>query len=64
MNNLVSGNFDLAEIHAIEHKSMYMEVTLTRLDAILLSGNRKLLVEYGKVSHDQAVKRAKAEYRK
>lgn len=35
-----------------------------QLDAILLSENKKLLVGYGNVSHDQTVKKAKAEYRK
>lgn len=64
LNNLVSGYFDLAEINAIEHKPMYMKDYVDQLDTILLSGNRKLLAGYGKVSHDQAVKKAKAEYRK
>ena len=64
LNNLVSGYFDLAEINAIEHKPMYMKDYVDQLDAILLSGNRKLLAGYGKVSHDQAMKKAKAEYRK
>ena len=43
---------------------MYMKDYFDNLDAILLSGNRKLLAGYGKVSHDQAMKKAKAEYRK
>lgn len=64
LNNLVSGYFDLAEINAIEHKPMYMKDYVDQLDAILLSGNRKLLAGYGKVSHHQAVKKAEAEYRK
>ena len=57
LNNLVFGYFDLAEINAIEHKPMYMKDYVEQLEAILLSGNRNLLVEYGKVSHDQAVRR-------
>ena len=64
LNNLVSGYFDLAEINAIEHKPMYMADYVEQLDSILSSGNRKLLVGSGKVSHDQAVKKAKEEYRK
>ena len=64
LNNLISGYFDLAEINAIEHKPMYMKDYVDQLDAILLSGNRKLLAGYGKVSHHQAVKKAEAEYRK
>ena len=64
LNNLVSGYFDLAEINAIEHKPMYMADYVEQLDSILSSGNRKLLVGSGKVSHDQAIKKAKEEYRK
>lgn len=44
LNNLVSGYFDLAEINAIEKKPMYMNDYVEQLDAILASGNRKLLV--------------------
>lgn len=64
LNNLVSGYFDLAEINAIEHKPMYMEDYVEQLDTILSSGNRKLLVGSGSVSHKQAMKKAKSEYRK
>ena len=64
LNNLVSGYFDLAEINAIEHKPMYMIDYVEQLDSILTSGNRKLLEDSGEVSHDEAIKKAKAEYRK
>jgi hypothetical protein len=64
LNNLVSGYFDLAEINAIEHKPMYMIDYVEQLDSILTSGNRQLLEDSGKVSHDEAIKKAKAEYRK
>ena len=64
LNNLVSGYFDLAEINAIEHKPMYMNDYVEQLDLVLSSGNRKLLTGAGKVSHEQAVKKAKGEYRK
>jgi hypothetical protein len=62
LNNLVSGYFDLAEINAIEHKPMYMDVK--QLDSVLSSGNRKLLTGSGSVSHKQALEKAKSEYRK
>lgn len=64
LNNLVSGYFDLAEISAIEHKPMYMNDYVTQLDAVLSSGGRKLLESAGTVSHDVAIKKAKAEYKK
>ena len=64
LNNLVSGYFDLAEISAIEHKPMYMSDYVKQLDSILISGNRKLLISAGSVSHKQAIDKAKEEYRK
>ena len=64
LNNLVSGYFDLAEISAIEHKPMYMSNYVAQLDAVLASGGRKLLETSGKVSHEQAMKKAESEYRK
>ncbi len=64
LNNLVSGYFDLAEINAIEHRPMYMSDYVEQLDAVLTSGNRKLLTGAGSVSHSQTMKKAKEEYRK
>lgn len=64
LNNLVSGYFDLAEINAIEHKPMYMSDYVEQLDTILSAGNRKLLSGAGKISHKEALDKAKTEYRK
>ena len=64
LNNLVSGYFDFAEINAIEHKPMYMSDYIKQLDSILTSGNRKLLIDAGNISHEQALEKAREEYRK
>ena len=64
LNILVSGYFDLAEINAIEHRPMYMDDYVKQLDMVLSSGNRKLLIGSGTVSHKQALDKAKTEYRK
>jgi len=64
LNNLVSGYFDLAEINAIEHKPMYMDDYVKQLDMVLSSGDRRLLVGAGSVSHKKAIDKAKSEYRK
>ncbi|MCD8309333.1 MAG: virulence RhuM family protein [Clostridia bacterium] len=64
LNNLVSGYFDFAEIQAMEHKPVYMEDYISRLDAILSSTGRKILNGAGTVSHDVAIKKAESEYRK
>ena len=64
LNNLVSGYFDFAEISAIEHRPMYMADYIHQLDTILSSGGRELLPDAGKVSHEQALEKARSEYRK
>ena len=64
LNNLVSGYFDLAEIAAIEHRPMYMRDYIAQLDAVLTSGGRQLLQNAGTVSHQLALEKAQAEYRK
>lgn len=64
LNNLVSGYFDLAEIAAMEHRPMHMKDYVDQLDAILSSGGRKLLTDAGSISHEQAMEKAAAEYRK
>ena len=64
LNNLVSGYFDLAEINAMEKKPMYMKDYVAQLDRILSSGGRSLLEGAGKISRQQALDKAKAEYRK
>ena len=64
LNNLVSGYFDFAEIQAIKQKPMYMEDYIRQLDNILSSTGENVLQNAGSVSHEKAVKKALAEYRK
>ena len=64
LNNLVSGYFDFAEIQAIKHKKMYMEDYIRELDSILSTTGEKPLIGAGTISHDEAIKKAKSEYRK
>lgn len=64
LNNLVSAYFDIAELNAIEHKPMCMADYIRELDAILKSTGRALLDNAGKVSREQAEKKAKVEYNK
>jgi len=64
LNNLVSGYFDLAEIAAIEHRPMYMKDYVDQLNSVLSSGGRQLLEGAGSVSHEKAMEKAEAEYRK
>ncbi len=64
LNNLVSGYFDFAEIQAMRRNPMYMSDYVTQLDNILSSTGEKLLTDAGRISHEQAMEKAKAEYRK
>ena len=64
LNNLVSAYFDLAEINAIEQKTMRMADYIRELDNILQSTGRKLLSDAGKISHENATEKATLEYRK
>ena len=64
LNNLVSGYFDFAEIQAMRRNPMYMKDYIRQLDMILSSTGEKLLDGPGRVSHAQAMEKAKAEYKK
>lgn len=64
LNNLVSAYFDLAEINAMEKKPMKMQDFIKQLDVILSSSERKILQNAGKISHLQAEKKAKTEFKK
>lgn len=64
LNNLVSGYFDFAEIQAMKRRPMYMDDYVKQLDNILSSTGEALLNGPGKVSHQKAMEKAEAEYRK
>ena len=64
LNNLVSGYFDFAEIQAMKRRPMYMDDYVRQLDTILSSTGEALLNGPGSVSHQQAMDKARKEYRK
>ncbi len=64
LNNLVSGYFDFAEVQAMRHHPMHMSDYVEHLDRILESTGEKRLRDSGKVSHTQAIKKAREEYQK
>ena len=63
LNNLVSGYFDFAEVQAIQHNPMYMSDYVEHLDRVLSVTGRPVLQSAGKISHQQAMDKAKKEYR-
>ncbi len=64
LNNIVSGYFDFAEIQAMRHNPMYMSDYVDHLDNLLKATGENLLTDAGKVSHAQALEKAKKEYQK
>jgi len=64
LNNLVSGYFDFAEIQALKHRPMYMEDYVRQLDNNIVSIGEELLTDGGTISHEEAMEKAVAEYRK
>lgn len=64
LNRIVSGYFDFAEVQAMRHRPMYMSDYVEHLDNLLKSTGEGVLTGAGKVSHAQAMEKARAEYRK
>ena len=64
LNNLVSGYFDFAEIQAMKRKPMYMSDYIDQLDKILSATGQEILNISGKISHKNAITKAKSEYKK
>ena len=60
---LVSQFLDFAELQALEMKPMRMEDWVEKLDAMLTLSGRELLNGPGKVSHEEACRKAVAEFR-
>ena len=64
LNQMVSGYFDFAEVQAIRHRPMYMSDYVEQLDNILPATGEEVLTHAGKISHAQAMEKAKAEYKR
>ena len=64
LNQMVSGYFDFAEVQAIRHRPMYMSDYVEQLDNILRATGEEVLTHAGKISHAQAIEKAKAEYKR
>lgn len=62
LNRLVSMYLDFAELQAMNGIPMYMKDWVLKLDKFLLASDRELLDHAGKISHEAALKKAKAEH--
>lgn len=64
LGQLVSGYLDFAERQAEREQAMTMHDWAEHLDRILTMSGEKLLIGAGSVSHNQAISKATAEYKK
>jgi hypothetical protein len=64
MNRLVNAFFDLAELKAQEQTPMHMKDWVAELDKFSKMYGKGLLLDVGKVGHEQAIDRAEKEYKK
>ena len=64
LNRLVSAYLDIAEINALKRKTMTMQDWVNELDSFLKMTHNDILQTKGIVSHEEALKKAHAEYDK
>jgi len=64
LNRMVTAYMELAELQALSQKPMYMSDWKERLDDFLKMTGREILSHSGKISHQQALDKAKEEYGK
>jgi len=64
LNRMVSAFFDLAELRAMQHQPMYMRDWIVELDDFSKRYGKGTLSGAGTVSHQEALAKAEAEYRK
>lgn len=64
LNRMVTAYLDLAEIQALNRKPMYMANWVEKLDEFINITGNQILQHSGKISHQQALEKANAEYEK
>ncbi len=64
LNRIVTMYLDFAELQALNRKPMYMRNWITKLDDFLKISDRDILTHAGRISHDEAIEKAHAEYAK
>lgn len=64
LNRMVTAYLEIAELQALNQKPMYMNDWIERLDDFLKMTGQEILSHSGKISHQQAIEKAKEEYEK
>lgn len=62
LNRIVTMYLEFAELQALSRKPMYMSDWIAKLDDFLKLSGREVLEHAGKISHQQALEKAHAEY--
>ncbi|MCE5264754.1 MAG: virulence RhuM family protein [Deltaproteobacteria bacterium] len=62
LNRIVSMYLDFAELQALSRHPMHMRDWFEKLDDFLKLSGRDILIDAGKISHDEALAKAHAEY--
>jgi len=64
LNRMVTAYLEIAELQALDRVPMYMSDWIAQLDNFLKMTNKEILLNAGKISHQQAVDKAHEEYEK
>ncbi|MCL2505699.1 MAG: virulence RhuM family protein, partial [Alphaproteobacteria bacterium] len=64
LNSMVSAFFDLAEMKARRKEPMYMKDWVAELDKFSSNYGKGVLIGAGRITHEQAIEKAEAEYDK
>ena len=64
LNRMVTAYLEIAELQALNQKPMFMRDWIERLDDFLKITGRDILTHSGKISHQQALEKAKEEHDK
>lgn len=62
LNRVVTMYLEFAELQALSRKPMYMADWIAKLDDFLKLSGREILTHAGRISHDEALQKAHAEY--
>lgn len=64
LNRIVTAYIEMAELQAMNKTPMYMSDWIARLDDFLRMTGKEILTTAGKISHEQAMQKARGEYEK
>ena len=62
LNRIVTMYLDFVELQALNRKPMYMNDWISKLDDFLKISDRDVLTHAGRISHDEAMQKARGEY--